>query len=258
MAAHHPRLLAITFYGMLPRFNREAPSPATCEKAGLDVLAHLVLPALRDRVVRTALRSTTGNDGGFDKVHIYGHTFDIANKSQCSLRMSLLSTLHSTFGPSMIGVVDVLALGATNLALAMASAPIQALHKRYPESIAHRHIDLFSMEQAVGLLTNGMAGTTPVLMLRWDCIFWAPTSLHTLNYHLFYRANWCAATRSPAVPGECIPMKPTSIPGCTAGNASDAPGVPDYWFVANASAMRLVFYSALSDLVAGRWACILN
>ena len=247
------RPLALAFFGMLPRWE-QAPRSELCEKPGIDVLTHLVLPALRDRVLRTALRSRndrTTASSGFDAVHVYAHTFDTANSSSgCgpSLHTNILAALREAFA-SMANEVTVQALTITSHTSALVHPHMQALRRRFntaPEVYMRRHTALFSMERAVDLLKE--SGGTPVILLRWDTVFFAPAAFHKLNFALLYRANWCTAVniRSPGAAESCVVMRsftshdcaiaPTSLASAADG---DTPGVPDYWFAGNANLMRL-------------------
>ena len=254
--ARPPSVLALAFFGMLPRFYQEKSSD-TCKQAGVDVLAGLVLPALRDLVLRTALRPKDNErpargSGGFDAFHVYAHTFDTATigytPSSCDLRTTVLSALHEAF--ESIDEVAVRALTVTHHASALAHPHIQALRRRYNEAHSRRHTALLSMERAVSLLSE--PGGTAVLLLRWDCIFFAPTAFHKLNYALLYRANWCTARSAGASGGGCYTMSAFASTDCgqadqdnalsdaaAAHAETDTPGAPDYWFAGNATSMRL-------------------
>ena len=235
---------ALCFYGSLPRFMSQISTTCTSLGAEIKRLREQVLPLLRDRVLRPSAASASS----FTRVAVYGHTWNPAN---CA---NLTSTLKSLLEEGLGGGVGewsltVPALTATGPIPSPHIQNINITHPFFPLiSPTTRLHGLQSIEQSLSLLPRD--ATHPVLLLRWDVLFFSPFDLTALNYSLFYRANWCQATKAPrATPSACVPLEDFNASGCASGE-----GVPDFWFAGTATNMRLVFVDALRDLAERRYA----
>jgi hypothetical protein len=199
LSSHTAMKYALCFFGSLPRFQRR--DSGTCKSLGKDVqvLHQLVLPLLRDRVLRPSAASAT-----FDEVAVYGHTWNLANCPglNATLKRVLEEKLSSDTGEWALTVHAVIAtLLATN-------PQLQNLSKWTIPFIqpARRLVSLESIELSLSLLSR--AATHPVLLLRWDVLYFSPFDLSSLNYSLFYRANWCAAVKAQrGAQSACVPLE---------------------------------------------------
>jgi len=103
--------------------------------------------------------------------------------------------------------------------------------------------------RAVASVERGLAlwhdrSSAPMLLLRWDTVFFTPFQPSALNWSLFYQANWCRSTRATGSPalGDCYQLTEFRDRWCP-----DA-GSPDYWLASNVSSMRRVFIGLIDDL----------
>ena len=247
------RTIALLFFGLLPRFNDEAYSALASSSThnedcrlfdtGMQALERRVLPAVLEHVVKPSVEQAHTSE-----VHIYGHTW-LPTRWSCGKRIS--HSLRELLGrglaqSSNVRVRDILTSASTapsdeKLALLLSNAP---------------YLNVFrSIEQGLGLLPR--RSEMPVLLIRWDVLFFSRVELRRLNWNLFYRANWCFIDTD--APPTTAPHQNTAGESCvrvsTTSRRNDCggSGSPDFWFAANASSHRLMFSGALSELAAGSW-----
>lgn len=273
-------VLAVAFYGMLPRFqnsrcsrhgHRCRPIEQSCTelRTSIETLSQVVLPSLLDRALRPSLA------GGFMEVQVYGHTYLSMNRSTCmeDLERILSETLHRwSLQERYLHIRAVSVTSSENL---VAKNPILSDVKelvssnetlaRYLEPFARLN-SLLSINACLALLPPLPSDELFVLLVRWDIIFFVDANFAILNQALFYRANWCsaqipqvAAAHNRVTTHSHLCHSLTTFHGAYGcpfeGDASttSAPGVPDYFFFANVSAMRMTWTSLLEELVSGKY-----
>lgn len=110
-AANQPPVLALAFFGMLPRVQETRDSRCDGVLRGLETLKGLVLPSIRDAVLEPSSQLVSSQPG-FREVHVYGHTNvdaglygESANHVSCpsssqALEARLRTVLHDTLSSS--------------------------------------------------------------------------------------------------------------------------------------------------------------
>ena len=244
----------MVFFGLLPRLRHVVvhasnstgthgsdPPPDKCGSStasGIRQLTEAVLPWLCKSVVVPTVTSQ-----GFASVRLYGHTWAHSPECRDQLTDELHAALHNTFqrvhGVHLLRSNIVATPLPTRSTTNLTEATFQLLAK-----MNYLHAFL-SIKHALALLPRRDTAL-PVLLLRWDAVFFTDFQLGRLDWSLFYKANWCT-TELTADPAGCRRLQSPHIHRCPAADS------PDFWFAANSSSMNLVFRDALDDLVMGRY-----